>query len=192
MKQLQKTLTYSIVFAVCSAINLLAQAPATIAVQTTINGRPLSERQRIEFQLIYGTPPSAGNFWYDARSGMWGYWGREVAGVLNPGHNYGPLSPDASNGKTGVFINGRQLNAVEVMFFQHLVSGPIQRVRAWLDGMTGNFGIEGSPMPLGNLASMVNANQPRQPLYSANDLVGGFSNSAGTCTKAGNCYYSGR
>ncbi len=194
MTLLAKTMISLVVLSMGPVFDLAAQTPAMGAAQTTINGRPVSQEQRYAFQLAYGVPLQPGNFWYDSRSGMWGYWGREVAGLLKPGHDFGPLPANASNGNTGIFINGRQLNTAEVIFFQNLLGVPMQPGRAWLDGVTGNIGLEGNPIPLVNLVSLVQARQPkqRQPLWSGSELMGGFSNPGGTCTKSGNCFYPGQ
>jgi len=191
------TALFGILVTASFAPSVLAQTPTGAEGQTIINGRILTEAQKLAFQMAYGSRPLSGSFWYDARSGMFGYWGHEVAGLIVPGLELGPLSPDASKGNTAVFINGRQLNVTQLMFFQQLAGGTIQPGRAWIDGRTWNYGLEGSPIPLGNMAQVVAAvlgkpTTPRKPLYTINELLGGSSNSAGTCTAAGNCAYSNR
>lgn len=118
--------------------------------ETVINGKTLTAAQKEEFRRTYGTMPLAGNFWYDSRSGLWGVMGREAFGILRPGHNYGLLSPTASAGNTGVFINGRQINMAEALYIRNLL-GSVLPGRWWLDGSTGAFGLEGNPIPVGNL-----------------------------------------
>jgi len=118
---------------------------------TVINGRTLTAQQKQQFQRIYRVPPAAGNFWYDPVSGLWGVWGREPAGFLLPGHNFGPLPRNASAGRTGVFINGRELSLAEVIFLSRLYGTTI-RARWWLLS-NGNFGLEGSPRVIGNLGA---------------------------------------
>lgn len=125
----------------------MAQADHT---QTIINGKALTAEQRADFLRTYGRPPLGGTFWYDSISGLWGVAGREAFGVLHPGHHYGPLAPTASAGTTGVFINGRQINMAEALYIQALL-GSVVPGRWWLDGQTGNFGLEGNPQPVGNL-----------------------------------------
>jgi len=132
----------------------------TDRLRTVINGIPLTAQQKAEFVRIYGTPPLAGEFWYDARSGLWGVKGREAFGVLRPGHAYGPLSPAASAGTTGVFINGRQINLAEALYIRNLL-GSVMQGRWWLDGATGYFGLEGSNAPVGNLYLAARAAQAR-------------------------------
>ena len=131
-------------------------------VETTVNGRPVTDRQRNEFLMVYRTPLPAGDYWYDSLSGLWGHWGREAAGVIRQGHNFGPLPVNASAGRTGVFINGREINSVERMFYERLYNTRIQPARIWLDGRTGYFGLEGSRQPMGNLALAIQAKSKQQ------------------------------
>ena len=124
-----------------------AQADRT---QTIINGKAMTAEQRAEFIRTYGTRPLGGNFWYDPASGLWGVVGREAFGVLQPGLPFGVVSPTASAGTTGVFINGRQINLTEALYIKSLL-GSVLPGRWWLDGRTGNFGMEGNQMAVGNL-----------------------------------------
>jgi len=129
-------------------------------LETIINGIPITETQKAEFIRLYGVPPLAGDFWYDTRSGLWGVKGREAFGLLRPGHNYGTLAATASAGTTGVFINGRQINVAEALYLRNLL-GTVIPGRWWLDGATGYFGLEGNPIPAGNLFVAVRAVQSR-------------------------------
>jgi hypothetical protein len=139
--------------------------------QTIINGKTLSVDQRAEFVRTYGTQPLGGNFWYDPASGLWGVVGREAFGVLRPGHDYGALSPAASAGTTGVFINGRQINMAEALYIKSLL-GSVLPGRWWLDGRTGNFGLEGNQMPAGNLLAIAKTAQSRGGTYYYNNGMG--------------------
>lgn len=144
---------------------LTALVPAAVAQevrhQTVINGKELTAAQRTQFVQTYGTRPLGGNFWYDPRSGLWGVVGREAFGVLRPGHDYGPLAASASAGNTGVFINGREINMAEALYIKSLL-GSVLPGRWWLDGATGNFGLEGNPVPAGNLFAIARAAQSRR------------------------------
>ena len=146
------------------ALALLVNAAPTLAqrapLETIINGTPMTESQKVEFTRIYGRPPLAGDFWYDMRSGLWGVQGREAFGLLRPGHYYGTLAATASAGNTGVFINGRQINVLEAGYLRNLF-GRVIPGRWWLDGNTGYFGVEGNPIPAGNLFAAVRAAQSR-------------------------------
>lgn len=139
--------------------------------QTVINGKALTGAQRAEFTGIYGTRPLGGNFWYDPASGLWGVVGREAFGVLRPGLPYGPVAPTASAGTTGVFINGRQINMAEALYIKSLL-GSVVPGRWWLDGWTGNFGLEGNQMPAGNLFAIAKAAQSRGGTYYYNNGMG--------------------
>lgn len=166
---------------VAGASSASAQTDRT---QTVINGTALTAQQKAEFVQNYGTPPLAGRFWYDARSGLWGVDGREAFGVLRPGHNYGQLSPTASRGTTGVFINGRQINLAEALYIRNLL-GSVLPGRWWLDGATGYFGLEGSTIPTGNLYLAARAAQARSGggAHYYNDGMGtSIATSAGCAT----------
>jgi hypothetical protein len=130
--------------------------------QTLVNGKPVTDRQAAEFMQVYHTALIPGNYWYDAMSGFWGYWGHEPAGVINQGHAFAPLPANASGGHTGVFINGREINAAERLFYQNLYNTPVQPARLWLDGRSGYFGLEGNPQPVGNLALALQAKKQQQ------------------------------
>ena len=150
-----------------------------------INGRELSADQAGALAATYGYSPPAGHFWYDSWSGAWGVMGREPAGFILPGHDFGPLPADASGGTTGVFINGRQINMVEAVEIQSTF-GAVYAGRWWLDGRTGYFGLEGNPMPLGNLIAMIQAQSNQASsggggdnFWSSRTAVG---NSSGGCS----------
>jgi hypothetical protein len=109
-----------------------------------VNGRPLTPQELAA--VGDGVPP--GNYWYDSMSGLWGHAGGPTEGQVRAGLMIGgPLQADASNGDTGVFINGRQLPMIEVAWLRQL--GPVSPGRAWLTGQ-GVYGLEGGP-PLGQI-----------------------------------------
>jgi membrane-associated protease RseP (regulator of RpoE activity) len=115
-----------------------------------INGQEITPAQVQQLRATYGYVAPPGRYWYDSASGLYGVMGREAAGFMMPGHDFGALPANASNGTTGVFINGRQINMVEAMYCQRLF-GAVYQGRWWLDGRTGNMGAEGSPVPLANV-----------------------------------------
>jgi hypothetical protein len=126
-----------------------------------------------------------GAFWYDARSALFGGEGRPPLGFFVPNLQIGgPLREDASNGATGVFVNGRNLTDVEVAFLgQYTV---VYQGRYWLDS-NGDVGVEGMDAVLFNLFALVrsaNSNggaSSRDGFYS-NSLIDGASNSSGGCS----------
>ena len=82
-----------------------------------------------------------GDYWYDRVSGAWGVEGGPTAGFILPGLNLGgPLRADASKGRTGVFVNGRELHTFDVQALQRIT--PVYRGRFWVDAQ-GNGGYEG-------------------------------------------------
>jgi hypothetical protein len=103
------TLGVRLLLALVVIVDVSVAVAQSDRLQTIINGTPLTEQQKAEFRRMYGVAPLAGDFWYDARSGLWGVKGREAFGILRPGHNFGTLAQTASAGTTGVFINGRQI-----------------------------------------------------------------------------------
>jgi len=128
----------------------LVSAPApSPGTGVFINGRELTAAQVGEMARTYGTPPQPGRWWYDPRSGLFGRVGEPVFGSVRPGHDFGPLSANASRGTSGVYLNGRNLPPPEVALYSMLL-GPIQPGRYWLDGQ-GNVGHEGNAMPVANL-----------------------------------------
>lgn len=142
------------VAAVAQPAEARAVAVADVSASTGvfINQVEVTREQLGELQRTYGAAPPQGRFWYDARSGLYGMWGHEAAGYIRPGHRFAQLPENASSGNTGVFINGRQINMTEALFFQRIF-GAVYQGRWWLDGATGNLGVEGNDMPVANLVA---------------------------------------
>ena len=134
-----------------------AAAAASNGTGVYINERLVSQTELDMLKRAYGKGPPAAHYWYDPRSGLYGIWGYEAGGYIRAGHEFGQLPANASNGNTGVFINGRQLNMNEAMYLKNTF-GAVYQGRWWLDG-TGNFGQEGNEQPLGNLVAMLQAAQ---------------------------------
>jgi hypothetical protein len=151
-----------------------------------VNQRELSSQQIEQLRQTYGAVAPKGRYWYDAKSGLFGYWGFEAAGYLRPGHDFGPLAADASRGNTGVFLNGREINLTEAGYFQRIF-GVVYRGRYWLDGETGNLGVEGNPTPIVNLVAAVRQAQAAaggRGEYHWRDGSGAVVSSEGNCTFA--------
>jgi len=133
--------------------------PAAPQSGVFVNGRQLSIQELQQHQAIYNAPVQPGRYWYDPTSGLYGYWGHEAIGYIRTGHGYGPAPANASNGNTGIFLNGRQINAAELVQWQALFRQAIQPGRYWLDGNTGNVGVEGNPQPTGNVRAAIQASR---------------------------------
>src|SRR4051794_2225846 len=101
----------------CAALALtmavLASGGSRKTPAVVINGRNLSEQQVLALKQTYGARPRPGNYWYDARSGLYGVVGYPAYSFMSPGHDFGPLPANASRGTSGVFVNGRQLPRAE-------------------------------------------------------------------------------
>jgi hypothetical protein len=148
-------------FVTAAALLFALVTPALAGSNIFVNGRELTRQQIVSIAMTYHYAPIPGRYWYDSRSGAWGLEGREAAGFLLPGHDFGPLPANASNGNTGVFINGRQINLAEAMWIRQSF-GAVYRGRWWLDGRTGYYGLEGNPMPLGNARTALQAKRNGQ------------------------------
>lgn len=116
-----------------------------------INAQELATEQIEEIYQIYGIRPKAGSYWYDTRSGAYGIKGGPVIGVMYPGHQFGHLSPSASHGTSGVFINNRQLQSNEAIQLANLFGyyKPVPG-RYWMNS-NGDIGVEGYGYAIGNI-----------------------------------------
>ena len=96
--------------------------------KVVINGTQLTAMDIQTLERSYGVPMQTGRYWYDKMSGLWGYAGQPTAGQILPGLQLGGLlKANASNGNTGVFINGRELPIIEVQYLQQL--GTVYKAR---------------------------------------------------------------
>ena len=91
----------------------VAQPSAVVVNGTSVSRQTLSQ---------LGLPIPPGRYWYDSECGAWGQEGGSTQGFIRPGLPLpGPLKRDASNGDSGVIINGREATRQDVMVLsQHL------------------------------------------------------------------------
>ena len=115
-----------------------------------INDFELTEEQLSNIEENYGVIPKAGNYWYDTKSGLYGVVGFASFGFMLPGHNFGELRLDASDGQTMVIVNGRELPKNEWMVWSYVLGYYIQAGNYWFDHQ-GNAGYVGNPIPTVNL-----------------------------------------
>ena len=78
-----------------------------------INRLELTAEQLTQLEWQLGTKVQPGRYWYDSRSGLWGWEGNPSIGQLPPGMPSAPLPEDVSTGGTNVFINGREIHPSE-------------------------------------------------------------------------------
>jgi hypothetical protein len=114
------------------------------------NGQPLDAAgwQTLRQIEVHIGPVPDGRYWYDTHSGAAGVAGGPASAYLGPGLALGgALAADASGGGhgrvTGVFVNGRELHALDVIALSRML--PVQRGRYRWDA-AGNVGLEGGPM----------------------------------------------
>lgn len=115
-----------------------------------INEIKLSSEKLDELENTYGVKPRPGNYWYDKKSGLYGVVGYPAYGFMFPNHDFGQIKQNASNGNSGIIVNGRELPQTEWAIWSYMLGYWIQVGSYWLDH-NGNAGYEGSPVALVNL-----------------------------------------
>lgn len=124
-------------------VRFVRQGAAVADAAIVINGRALTA-QEVEGLRTLRVQPHPGRYWYDPSCGAWGMEGGPTIGFLYPNLPTAPMAPDASNGNTGVYVNGRNLPMQDLVALQAL-TGPLVRGRYFVDGQ-GNAGVEGGPV----------------------------------------------
>ncbi|KAK5995959.1 hypothetical protein PT974_04379 [Cladobotryum mycophilum] len=120
-------------------------------VQVVVNGVQLGRGDIANLWAQLGSV-SSGAYWYDRRSGAYGLIGGPCIGAMMPGQHLGggQLAPNSSgNSGTGVFINGREIHALDVMGLRN-IGVSVMQGNWWVNG-DGSYGAIGSPIVIGNL-----------------------------------------
>jgi hypothetical protein len=143
-----------------------------------VNNKKLDNNTVYTLEQFYKTKITGGYYWYDNMSGYWGYMGSPAQGKLVAGLRLGGQLPqDASNGNTGVFVNGRELSQSEVNQIKRTY-GRVYRGRFWLNAK-GLAGFEGQPA-IFNFAQMTQ--NPDKKSFTTPSLFG-------TIGGNGECFY---
>ncbi|EWH09531.1 hypothetical protein DS2_11888 [Catenovulum agarivorans DS-2] len=91
----------------------------SVSKEIVINQKVLSAQQIEQLEMKLGYDIQSGHYWYDAESGLWGIANGPALGQTQKGLiKNSKLAAKASNGGSGVFINGRELCAQEIVFCQ--------------------------------------------------------------------------
>ena len=88
-------------------------------VAPRINGTWIDERTRCRLDAAYGVRVFDGDFWYDPACGAWGIVGGPTAGFAPSGLPLGV--PPANRSGTELFVNGRELHALDVRALSELI-----------------------------------------------------------------------
>lgn len=138
-----------------------AQAQARVAV--VVNDVKLTDAQIQALEKKYSTTIAGGNYWYDVKTGAWGKIGGPTEGWLEANENIGGnMKANASgNAKTGIFINGRELHPTDVKNLNALlgVYGATSAPGSYWVDASGNFGLVGQSVVMGNLVQMMQGAQ---------------------------------
>jgi len=104
-------------------LGLLAPTASAFAADVFVNGVRLEDSTQQALERTYGVPIKPGRYWYGAVSGVWGLEGGPAEGQIHPGLRLGgTLQRDASKGRTGVIVNGRELHALDVAALRRCVT----------------------------------------------------------------------
>lgn len=127
-----------------------------------LNGKLIADDQVKAYEASIGTKIEDGRYWYDKKTGMWGVEGGPMAGLMAPNLDIGgPLHPDASNGNTNIFVNGREIHQDELFFYQP-IAYYLGGNRMWINGK-GDVGLEGHPKKF-NMQDFQNPNPSEQEM----------------------------
>lgn len=164
------------------AFNCQAQSQTDVYV----NGQQLQAAYLQQLEMYYQTKVQPGRYWYDPYCGLWGMEGGSALGVLMPNLQLGgALQADASGGNTGIFINGREIDATERVQWEQLV-GKITPDRYLLDAW-GNVVTESGVYQL-NLIQVVQQ-QMQAGYYSNQQQFEGYDNQGVHHDGQGNTFY---
>jgi hypothetical protein len=158
---------------------------APVPREVYVNRVPLDQQTLQALELQNGLPIADGRYWYDAHSGAWGVEGGPTAGLVLPGLPLPvPIPADISGRGTGIFINGREIHALDQQALYQLF-GVAYQGNFWMDAQ-GYLGRVGGP-------AIANVLQAAPAAQSGGDAVTqGYDSAAGARGSVGSGMYSGR
>ena len=135
-----------------------------------VNGRAVSQQTLTQL----GLPIPPGRYWYDSMCGAWGQEGGSTQGVIQPNLPLpGPLRRDASNGDSGVIINGREATRRDVMLLSQHLRRQVAPGRYSL-GASGELKSEGAPTQKPLLADRPSSAPAEPPTSTARKEKGRY------------------
>ena len=176
----------SLILVISLILPLFAQAGDNREVY--INRVKLNKTKLLAVEQTYQTKIKNGKYWYDHFCGAWGVEGGPTTGFIMAGLDLpGPMPSDISGGGTGIFINGREIHALDRRGLKQLF-GVTYAGYYWLDA-NGNLGVVGGPF----IVNIVAAIQSAQRSGAGNSVTHGYGSGGGTRgTLSGGGMYSGR
>ena len=161
-----------------SAPKAATKAPAPVAGasgarKVVINKTRLADKQVAALEQSFHVRVLDGAYWYDKECGAWGLEGGPTQGFVPAGLKVGgAMRVDASGaGRTGVFVNGRELHPTDVANLQQITA--VIPGRYWVNAL-GFCGHEGNPIPIMNLAVLAQAARAKSggSYHSRSDITG--------------------
>lgn len=147
-----------------------ARRSSTSAVR--INGKTYSHQYLRKLGVRGKIRP--GNYWYDRRSGMWGYMGTGARGIVRPRLPFGKMRLPRTG--TKVWINGREITLAEAIYLSRLFGA--YRPGRYFINANGDAGVEGGPVAV-NLIRMYQRKRRagvirHNGMYSRGGCAGGY------------------
>jgi hypothetical protein len=176
---MSRTILLLLVLFTLSGVEGLLAAEASAQSRTVVvNGARVPEATLQALEARYGVQAQEGAYWYDPACGAWGFDGGPTIGYLPVGLPVSPaLHPDASRGRTNVWVNGRRLPADDLRAVEAL-TGPVMPGRYWLDAQ-GYAGVEGGPATV-NLFQLAQRAGGGGTFYRSGNTGYGSGSSGGT------------
>jgi len=151
-----------------------------------VNRIRLDQQTLQALELQSQLPIANGRYWYDAYSGAWGVEGGPTAGLVSAGLPLpAPLPVDISGRGTGIFINGREIHALDQQALYQLF-GVTYQGNFWMDAQ-GYIGYVGGPA-IANVMQTARAAQST----GGGSLTHGYDSAGGARGTLGGGMYSGR